>query len=271
MAEQSASTAALLSCYDDLEALIDDLGTDEWGVQSLCPDWDVRGVVAHLTGVEHLLVGWAPQADDEPPPFQKMAEFEATTGPMDSDAFVALVHQTIGARRAELPGMSADAWAQRCMAPIGPATYGRFMDVRVFDFWVHQRDMTQPLGRETVDSGPHAEIALDEVHGSLGYIVGKKIGLPDGMSIAFHLTGPVERDLYAAVDGRAAVVDDLADPSVEVEVGTERFAATAEELTGDERARAFGAMTAALPRFADYQDAVERQIPVIRLRRNDEP
>ena len=38
--------------------------------------------------------------------------------------------------------------------------------------------MTLPLGIETNDSGIHAEIALDEVHGSLGYIVGKKVGLP---------------------------------------------------------------------------------------------
>ena len=60
------------------------------------------------------------------------------------------------------------------MTPIGPATYGRFMNVRVFDFWVHQRDMTMPLGIDTKDDGVHAEITLDEVHGSLGYIAGKK-------------------------------------------------------------------------------------------------
>ena len=57
---------------------------------------------------------------------------------------------------------------------------------------------------------------MDEVHNSIGYIVGKKVGLPDGMSIAIHLTGPVNRDIYAAVDGRAAKVDQLDDPSVEL-------------------------------------------------------
>ena len=57
---------------------------------------------------------------------------------------------------------------------------------------------------------------------------------------------------------------------VEVEVGTERFAATATVLAGDARARAYGAMTTALPRFADYQAAVDREIPVIRLRRTGE-
>jgi len=59
-------------------------------------------------------------------------------------------------------------------------------------------------------------MALDEVHGSLGYIVGKRMGFPDGAGIAFELTGPVQRRLCVKVDGRAAVVDELADPTVTV-------------------------------------------------------
>jgi hypothetical protein len=59
-------------------------------------------------------------------------------------------------------------------------------------------------------------MTLDEVEGSLGYIVGKKVGVPDGRSIAFHLTGPLERDLYVVVDGRAKVVQHLEHPDVEL-------------------------------------------------------
>jgi hypothetical protein len=68
-----------------------------------------------------------------------------------------------------------------------------------------------------------AERAVDEVHMSIGYIVGKKIALPDGMSIAFHLTGPVERDIFAVVDGRAAGVDQVDQPSVEVTTDSTTF------------------------------------------------
>ena len=109
------------------------------------------------------------------------------------------------------------------MSPVGPANYGRFMNVRIFDLWVHHRDMTIPLGVETIDSGPHAEIALDEVQASLGYIVGKKIGLPDGMSIAFRLRGAIERDMFVEIDGRARVVENIIDPSVEVTVDSTSF------------------------------------------------
>ena len=109
------------------------------------------------------------------------------------------------------------------MTPVGSGKYGRIMNIRVFDFWVHQRDITLPLGIETNDSGVHADIALDEVHGSLGYIVGKKIGLPEGMSIGFRLNGGIERDMFVNVDGRAQVVDHISGPSVELVANSTSF------------------------------------------------
>lgn len=63
----------------------------------------------------------------------------------------------------------------------------------------------------------------------------------------------------------------VADPSVVIELGTERFDATARQLVGDERRAAFDAMTAAMPRFADYQLGVEREIPLFALERTSEP
>ena len=98
--------------------------------------------------------------------------------------------------------------------PTGAGTYGRFLAIRVFDFWVHECDITTPLGRVTDDAGVEAEIALAEVESSIGYIVGKKVGLPDRKSIAFCLTGPLVRELDVIVDGRAKQVDHLDDPDV---------------------------------------------------------
>ncbi len=56
-----------------------------------------------------------------------------------------------------------------------------------------------------------------------------------------------------------------ANPEVTVEVAGERFQARAVETDGDERQRVFELMTSNLPRFADYQTAVERTIPLFRL------
>ena len=58
------------------------------------------------------------------------------------------------------------------------------------------------------------------------------------------------------------------DPEVEVEIGTERFAATATEETGAERDRLWKQHVEQLPWFADYPAQItERDIPVVRLSR----
>jgi deazaflavin-dependent oxidoreductase (nitroreductase family) len=59
----------------------------------------------------------------------------------------------------------------------------------------------------------------------------------------------------------------VAHPDVVLEVGTERFEATAVQTRGDERTRVFESMVAAMPRFGDYQAGVEREIPIFRLER----
>lgn len=57
------------------------------------------------------------------------------------------------------------------------------------------------------------------------------------------------------------------EPNVTIELRGETFAAFATETEGEDRTRAFETLTAQLPRFADYQQQVERQIPLFRLRR----
>lgn len=201
-------------CFSAIETLTASLSPDEWETQSLCPAWTTRGVIGHLVGIEHVLTGWDPGDGGTPPPFDKIPAFEAEVAAMSDADLVATTAEVFAGRRAELAAMGDEVFTGPSMTPVGKGTYQRFMDVRVFDFWVHERDITTPIGRETVDGGPAAESAVDEVEMSIGYIVGKKIGLPDGMSIAFHLTGPVERDIFAAVDGRAAAVEQLDDPTV---------------------------------------------------------
>lgn len=215
------SVANLLACFDEAEGLMADLTADEWAVQSLCPDWTVHGCTGHLAAVESVLAGWTPDGDNLPfsgiGPF--MESIGGLSGPELAEKATGIFHQ----RRSELGAITDAELDAASPTPVGPGTYGRFMAVRVFDFWVHHRDMTIPLGRESMDGGPAAEQALEEVHMSLGYIAGKKIGLEDGMGMAFHLTGPIEQDLFVKVDGRASVVDQLADPDVELTMDSTTF------------------------------------------------
>jgi deazaflavin-dependent oxidoreductase (nitroreductase family) len=61
----------------------------------------------------------------------------------------------------------------------------------------------------------------------------------------------------------------IANPTVTVEVGTEKFKARAAQVYGTERTRLFDAAAKLLPLFADYQNKTKREIPVLTLTRTD--
>lgn len=207
--------------YAALDNLFGGLSDADWATQSLCPDWDARGVLVHRVSVEHMLTGWAPSAE-EPPPFAKVAELEAEAASMSNGELLDRAREIWAARTADLEAMTQATVELPSFTPTGVGVYGDFLRIRIFDSWVHERDVAIPLGIATDDSGQRAGYSLDEVETALGYIVGKKIGLTEGLGITFHITGGVTRDIHAFVDGRAAQVDSLADPVCEVtaDVGT---------------------------------------------------
>jgi len=57
----------------------------------------------------------------------------------------------------------------------------------------------------------------------------------------------------------------LADPEVEIQVGTARMRARARTATGEERAKLWAQALQIWPPYADYQRKTEREIPVVVL------
>jgi deazaflavin-dependent oxidoreductase (nitroreductase family) len=88
------------------------------------------------------------------------------------------------------------------------------------------------------------------------------VGLVDGGTlyvVASKAGAPTSPDWYHNL---------LAHPEVEVEVGDERFEATAVPIvSGPERDRLYAAQVAVQPGFADYEKATTRVIPIVELRR----
>ena len=203
------------ACFAEISDLCADLSDDEWTVQSLCPAWTARQAIGHAVGVEDVISGWEISTDNMPP-FQKMQALTEASAGMSSAEFGARVAEIFDARRSELAALSDEDIERPSWTPVGVQSYGGFLAIRIFDMWVHVRDCTIPLGWATDDSGPTAEITLDQVEGSIGYIVGKKVGLPDGMSLRADITGPLQRQIAVVVDGRARAVDpaSVASPDV---------------------------------------------------------
>jgi uncharacterized protein (TIGR03083 family) len=215
--------SSLEQCYDAVEALSARLNSDQWQARSLCPDWDMRAVVTHLGMMERVMTGWLPASVEETPPLDRIEPYLEEAAALDDKAVAARIAGIFAARRADLAGLREQDLDRPSWTPIGPRSYGGFLEIRIFDFWVHERDITTPLGWPTDDAGARAEIALGQVESSIGYIVGKRIGMPDGSSIVFHLTGPIRRDIAVAVNGRAKAVDHIPDPTVQLTADTVTF------------------------------------------------
>jgi deazaflavin-dependent oxidoreductase (nitroreductase family) len=58
-----------------------------------------------------------------------------------------------------------------------------------------------------------------------------------------------------------------ANPDLTVEVGTDKYEATAAEVKGAERDELYARMVAVMPGFAEYEAKTERKIPVFALAR----
>jgi uncharacterized protein (TIGR03083 family) len=205
----------LLESMSSVSDLLGQLDDGEWRIPSLCPAWQVRHVVAHLDGIEEALSGWHPSGDTQAP-FEIAARVFDEVGEWPADRLLDRFRTVLAGRRAELSAAESGLFDEVSWTPVGVQTYGRFMAIRNFDFWVHEQDIRVPLGRPGHTSGPAAELALDEVRRSFGYIVGKRAAMPDGSSVLVELTGPIDAHLGAVVEGRARVVDDLDRPDAVV-------------------------------------------------------
>lgn len=211
-------------CWDSLDELFGGLTEQQWATPSLCPGWTTRDIMIHLGAVEHMLVGEAPGSMVDSLPFNKVADWMNDVKSLDDAGVLERYRQVIAARRDELSQLTDDHLALPSATPVGPGTYGRFMAVRVFDFWVHEQDIRRPLGLPGHPSGAAADMAIDEVYRSLPYIIGKKVGLPDGKSITIEIDGGVRRSMHVAVTGRAGLVEGLDAPDVVLRADSTTFA-----------------------------------------------
>jgi deazaflavin-dependent oxidoreductase (nitroreductase family) len=111
---------------------------------------------------------------------------------------------------------------------------------------------------------PHGDVILLTIKGA-------KTGQPR----VYPLVSVPYGDNYLAVASKGGAPKNpqwyynlVAHPDITVEVGNEKFEATARLLAGDERAQAFTKAVEVFPNYAEYQKNTAREIPVFLLERN---
>lgn len=213
---------ALASVWSSLRELLGSLTDEQWSLPTALPGWDVQANVAHVIGTEVMLLGDPNPdvtVDREAAPHVRndIGEFNEVWVQALSTATPAEVLERfddVTARRLTvLREMPQGEWDAESFTPAGRDTYGRFMQIRVFDCWFHEQDVREAVGRPGHEAGQAVAVTLDEVTTALGFVVGKRAKVPEGSSVTFELTGSSGRTIHVAVGERAQVVDALDGPA----------------------------------------------------------
>ncbi|MFZ4517671.1 MAG: maleylpyruvate isomerase family mycothiol-dependent enzyme [Microthrixaceae bacterium] len=204
----------LRDVWTETEDLLASLDDEDWQAPSPCPGWTVQDVVAHVVGTEWMLEGRAAPAVEVPDAphlrndIGRMNEaWIIERRPWPPAEVLTEFRDMVAVRTAAVAALTDDQVAAESWTPAGMATLGRFLQIRVFDTWIHEQDIREALGRGGHESGPAVERALAEVAAGLPFVVGKKAAAPDGAWVRVELPGPEPAVLDVVVDGRAALVD----------------------------------------------------------------
>jgi uncharacterized protein (TIGR03083 family) len=212
---------ALDAVWSSIEALAVGLDPGSWTTPTALPGWDVQATVAHIVGTEMMLLG-------EPTPVVDVDRGPGSHVSNDIGGFnevwvQALAQEAPGAvldrfrdvterRRVALRAITQGDWDGESFTPAGRDTYGRFMQIRVFDCWFHEQDIRSALDISGGAEGVATEVMLDELSTALGFVVGKRAAAT-GTTVTIELTGPTLRTFHVAVGERAALVDALEGPA----------------------------------------------------------
>ncbi len=216
--------ADLKDSWHNFVKIVDSLDEDTFDMPTSCPSWTVRDVIAHIVGVEKMLLG-------EPPPEVVVDGLSHIKNPigsvnerwvaqlrsLDAIDLITMLKETLLQRQLAIEGLDESDFQKLGWSPIGDVPYSRFMSIRVFDIWIHEQDIREALSNVGGADTAAALRAYLEAVSNMGYVVGKKAALQSGAVVGFHIKGAPPFSV-ALIDGRGEVVAPKKDESCSLEM-----------------------------------------------------
>jgi uncharacterized protein (TIGR03083 family) len=222
----------LATVWQAIDGICAKLTPEAWATATDCPGWSVQDLLSHITGTESALLGrprpaHTPTGAGSLP--NKIAEFNevevAYRRSWPGERVLAEFREVTASRLAALRALSDEDFARERDTPLGRMPTREFLGVRILDCWVHEQDMRRALGCPGGFDEPAARRTVARLVGALPYVVGKKAAAPDGTTVVFAITGPLEESVGIGVEGRRArtLQSAPAVPAVRIVMDTETF------------------------------------------------
>ncbi|HYN75566.1 MAG TPA: maleylpyruvate isomerase family mycothiol-dependent enzyme [Candidatus Limnocylindria bacterium] len=220
-----------------VQSLAHDLSESERDLPTDCPGWSVRDHVAHVAGLEAVLMG-RPRPDHDPD-WSTLPHVRNDAGrfmEVDVDLrrswswadVLTELDEVVALRLPQVAALPDDPEASM-IGPLGqPRPLLPTLPIRAFDVWQHEQDVRHALGLPGVLDGPGAQLAVRQIRSALPYVLGKQVGGPPGTTLRWTITGEQAQEVVLQIDatGRSAEVapDALTgDPTAAITCDTETF------------------------------------------------
>ena len=217
--------------WSSIAELGDSLTEPDWKAPTECPGWSVQDNVAHVIGIESVILGRpVPEVPPSDAPHIQndvgrsnevwVEAYRDRPGADVLEEFRAVTGARLAALRAPDMDFDAETWT-----PVGPGAVRDLLGFRVFDSWVHEQDMRRAVGKPGGWDGDAARASLDRVASVMPMIVGKRVKPADGTVVVFEVVGPAARDLAIRMDGgRAGMLDAVpGDETVRIRLSGDAF------------------------------------------------
>ena len=208
-----------------------------WTEQSACDLWEVRHVVAHLSGVSEFyattvtrgLQGDTSAPEGRPDPGtatgassgDRIAQGAIANAEMLGDQLLATLTQRDSQLVSVLAGLAPENLETPCYHPGGIVPAGNFIDLRLKELALHEWDVRSPQDPEAGLSGaclPSIMILLANslASGSLPWAFWPGPSLANPVRYRFDVTRPVPIRVDIAVSGDKVRLEDAGDSNADV-------------------------------------------------------
>ncbi|RZI90760.1 MAG: maleylpyruvate isomerase family mycothiol-dependent enzyme [Microbacterium sp.] len=243
------------SAVAEFVALVRDVPEDQWHLPTDLQGWSVKDNAAHTAHLEGVLAGTPEETvpvDESAPHLKSFMNIYTEQGVVarreqDMAAIADDIEAAAATRYAELqatPPTDGSAAPPRTPGSI-PWDNNTLLSNRPLDVWMHEQDIRRAIGRPGGYDTAGALHTITKFGGALPMVLGKRVAPPAGTVVRLDVPeADVSWTVAIGDDGRAAVTEQAAAPTVLIELSAEDFIvlaggrrgleATSPTFTGDE-------------------------------------